>query len=168
MATCEYQVCISKFHSKKLHGSTSFEFFILSSPQACNLIVKETPTQVFSFEFCEILRTPFLQCTTTRLHAVTAALCTPHILGTVRRFQIWKFEFCHSHQFSGNNNDGNDKDNRQNCSYQLYWKSSELWHFLAMCNIYAKLAVSTLEQGHWHCLILKFPLLRALGKCVAV
>ena len=29
--------------------------------QACNFIKKETLAQVFSFEFCAILRTPFLQ-----------------------------------------------------------------------------------------------------------
>ena len=36
-------------------------------PQACNFIKKETVTQVFSCEFCEILRTPFLENTSGRL-----------------------------------------------------------------------------------------------------
>ena len=31
-----------------------------SQPQACNFIKKETLAQVFSCEFCEILRIPFL------------------------------------------------------------------------------------------------------------
>ena len=32
-----------------------------SQPQACNFIKKETLAQVFSCEFCEILRIPFLK-----------------------------------------------------------------------------------------------------------
>ena len=102
------------------------------------------------------------------LRPTTTALYTPDVLGAVRRFQIWKSEFCHSHQFCGNTNDGNDKGNRRNCSYQLYQKSSKLWHILRMCNIYATLTVSAPEQDHRHFLILKFSLLSALGKCFAV
>ena len=37
------------------------KFFGYFWPQACNFIKKETPTQMFSCEFCEILRKPFLQ-----------------------------------------------------------------------------------------------------------
>lgn len=29
---------------------------------ACNLIKKETPTQLFSYKICEILRKPMLKC----------------------------------------------------------------------------------------------------------
>ena len=35
--------------------------------QACNFIKKETLAQAFSCEFCEFLRTPFLQNTSERL-----------------------------------------------------------------------------------------------------
>ena len=35
--------------------------------KACNFIKKETLAQVFSFEFCKFLRTPFLQNTSRRL-----------------------------------------------------------------------------------------------------
>ena len=36
-------------------------------PEACNVIKKDTLVQVFSCEFCEISKTPFLQNTSERL-----------------------------------------------------------------------------------------------------
>ena len=36
-------------------------------PEACNFIKKETLAQVFSYEFCEFLRTPFSQNISERL-----------------------------------------------------------------------------------------------------
>ena len=42
-------------------------FLIKLQAQACNFIKKETLTQVLPYEFCEILRAPFLQNTSGRL-----------------------------------------------------------------------------------------------------
>ena len=34
--------------------------FLIKLPEACNFIKKETLTQVFSYEFCEIFKSTFL------------------------------------------------------------------------------------------------------------
>ena len=66
------------FRSSHQRGSSKFRkirrkipvpefFFNKVAGQACNFITKETLAQVFSCEFCEILKTPFLQNTSEQL-----------------------------------------------------------------------------------------------------
>ena len=56
---------LAKFTGKHLRWSLFF--LIMSQAKVYNFIKKETSTQVFSCEFYEILRTPFLQNTSGRL-----------------------------------------------------------------------------------------------------
>ena len=56
--------------------------------KACNFIKKETLAQVFSFEFCKFLRTPFLQNTSRRLllYIILFSSKTKHFDRTKCRF----------------------------------------------------------------------------------
>ena len=52
--------------SQNSYENTCARLSFLIQKDACNFIKKETLAQVFSCEFCEILRTPFLQNTSGR------------------------------------------------------------------------------------------------------
>ena len=67
----------AKFTGK--HMCQTPESLFLIRPEACNFIKKETLAQVFSWEFCKILRTPFLQNTSGRL-----LLKQPYVLSHAR------------------------------------------------------------------------------------
>ena len=51
---------LKKVFLKSLQNSKENTCIGVSWPEACNFIEKETPTRVFSSEFCEIFKTTFL------------------------------------------------------------------------------------------------------------
>ena len=63
---CSIKICVPKI-SQNSQENTCARVSFLIKLQACNFVKKETMVQVFSCEFCEILRTPCLQNTSERL-----------------------------------------------------------------------------------------------------
>ena len=61
IVTCEQSLIKLFEFSETLNGIQVPLKITVYRPQACNFIKKETLTQVFSCEFCEILIAPFLQ-----------------------------------------------------------------------------------------------------------
>ena len=63
---CSIKICVPKISQNPQENTCARASFLIKL-QACNFVKKETMVQVFSCEFCEILRTPCLQNTSERL-----------------------------------------------------------------------------------------------------
>ena len=77
--------------------SAGVSFLIKLQGEACNFIKKETLAQLFSCEFCEILRTPFVQNTSgwqVLWTATSETLNTKHLELKSKEGQKFKRRIC--------------------------------------------------------------------------